>query len=338
MAPRTRPRLRLPLLPALGVLTLSLLLLPIIPGFAQQTHEITARAFAGFLRERPQTLPRLDYAQREALFDRVLRHPVAALAAIQKYDPQGFIGFCFGRAMAVHLAARDMGVHTEAIRKVFIVGALRENGAIVWRFHVTTVVRGDDHQWYAIDPIVGAPYTLQQWIHLMRRTYDKQSEAFFYMTPATAVLPDLRLVPAIDAETGAHLIELSFNPAGRTGFVPRPQLDSRLYELTTTAAGRFFTGTATPPPEGFSFADITINGATIGYNGYFHDLVASFGRPAATLISARPDRATIPGTESGSHRAPHVLSTRPVSEPAPTEHLGIGLGSMRFASPSPADR
>ena len=50
----------------------------------------------------------LDATQRARLWHAVFSHPVAGLndpAKMEKYDPKGLIGFCFGRAMAAATAS-----------------------------------------------------------------------------------------------------------------------------------------------------------------------------------------------------------------------------------------
>jgi hypothetical protein len=228
----------------------------------------------------------LDAKRRELLYRLTSQHPVARLSALSRYDPEGTIGFCFGRAMTAHLAARRLGVATASSSRRFIVGDLRQAGAATteWRFHVTTLVRGDasDRGWHAIDPILGGPMPVHAWIERVQRTWDAGRKARFYLTPPPAVLPDVSTVPAPGQETGERLIELSFDPAGRDGFVARPEFApaARAHEVDRAATERYFAdGEEAQPP--FDFTGISINGRRFEYNGYFADLLKD--------LASRPD-------------------------------------------------
>ena len=64
-------------------------------------------------------LKSLTAFQRQQLWTAAFRHPVAGLddeKKLAKYYPQGFIGFCFGRAMAAHLLARQLGLAEDSVR------------------------------------------------------------------------------------------------------------------------------------------------------------------------------------------------------------------------------
>lgn len=245
------------------------------------------RAHEAADRVRPQ-LHGFDATRRARLFEHTVDHPVASLDRLPHYDPDGLIGFCFGRAMAAHLGARMMGLAEAGVRKLFIVGDLRQYGAdrTEWRFHVTTLVRGDDRDWYAIDPIVGRVMTAKRWIQFVQRTWDLRRKAKLYVTRAAAVLPDVRVTPAPEAETGARIIELAFDPRGRAGFTPRPELSPAAYELADAQVEAFFLD-ADEPTGRFDFVDITINGMTIAYRDYFRELLS----PRRARVSAMAARA-----------------------------------------------
>jgi hypothetical protein len=263
---------------------------------APAAHADDAAVFAQYERVlakagavRPQ-LQGLDAAQRERLYTLVLDHPVARLDRLPHYDPDGLIGFCFGRAMTAHLTARTMGLAESSIRKLFIVGDLRQYGAdkTEWRFHVTTLVRGTDRAWHAIDPILGRAMPATEWIRTVQRTWDHRKQARLYVTRASAVLPDVRETPAPEAETGARLIELKFDPRGRAGFTPRPDLSPATWEMDVAATEALFLDAA--ERDRFNLVDITINGMTIGYRDYFADLLGRIGtapRARATALAHR---------------------------------------------------
>ena len=100
--------------------------------------------------------------QIENLFKLVNEHPVASMELKSKYDPTTIIGFCFGRAMSVHLEALRAGLAKENIRKVWVVGPMR-NDNIIWKHHVATMVRGTDKNWYVIDPEYTKPLLVRDW-------------------------------------------------------------------------------------------------------------------------------------------------------------------------------
>jgi len=72
------------------------------------------------------------------------------------------IGFCFGRAVGVHLLARNRNLTNQAIRKVWAVGAMPADD-ITWSHHVATAVRGAE-RWYVIDPLFDYPVPVSAWI------------------------------------------------------------------------------------------------------------------------------------------------------------------------------
>ncbi|MCX5795605.1 MAG: hypothetical protein NTY77_08945 [Elusimicrobia bacterium] len=224
--------------------------------------------------------------QRRQLWDATYRHPVAGIddeKKLAKYDPQGFIGFCFGRAMAVHLLARQMGLAEDGVRKLFVIGDLREGADPEWRFHVTALVRGEDGAWYAIDPIMDDPMSAAAWMAEVRKTWDKGRKARFYMTPASTVLPDVTVVPEPGHETGTRVIELSFDPAGKAGFSPVAGLGDEVSAVSAEAAPKYFKA-AGAAAGSFDFEGIPINGERVSYNGYFVDLLRDIAAGVQRLM------------------------------------------------------
>lgn len=229
----------------------------------------------------PGGLSGLDKAQRAELFKAVYFHRVAALDKVPKYDPGEILGFCFGRAMAAHLLARLGGLDEGSIRKLFIVGDMREGADPEWRFHVAALVRGTDARWYAVDPVMKKPLEINAWIRGVRAIWDKPNKTKLYLVRPSAVLPDLRVVPDPGQETGERLIELSFDPASAPGFEKAggsyglaPDLAKDVYEPSQGAADRHFMDALAGDPLRFDFEAIEVNGERIGYNGYFRDLLA----------------------------------------------------------------
>lgn len=80
-------------------------------------------------------------------------HPVIGPKAVDKYQQTGVsIGYCFGRAYYFHRALMTLGVSDDAIMKAWVVGKIGEN----WQFHVATMVRGEDGDWWVMDTVSGS--------------------------------------------------------------------------------------------------------------------------------------------------------------------------------------
>lgn len=230
-----------------------------------------------------QTLPSLTKTllpqQRADLFRRTRNHPVAALEVVWKYDPSEEIGFCFGRAMTAHLLARKLGLDAGAIKKLFIVGDLRQGPEPEWRFHVTTLVRGEDQEWYAIDPImepplaVGGPILVEQWMEIVQKTWDKENAAQFYLVDPQTILPDLRDVPSPAEELGTHLIEIKFKPASKTGFTKKRFGSFPIWDVSEEAQRQFFATVNSETENRFRFLGLTVNDQYYDYRHYFEDLL-----------------------------------------------------------------
>jgi hypothetical protein len=256
----------------------------------------------------PKNLDGFSTDLLRVLFQAVSANKVASLDRLPYYDPSGDIGFCFGRAMAVHLIASRMGIKRESAGKAFIVGDLKSGQATEWRFHVAAVIRGTDGAWYAVDPILSGPMPLKEWIKTVREVWDKDTKAKIYITHPDAVLPDLRNFTSVDKEEGKNIIELSFRPEGRKGFT---EADSDygplVFNMTPAAARAYFSNVHEKYPAGrFDFTKIAVNGGVFGYRDYFADLIKdindhpqppaaqksgavykTYGREAGYLLSPR---------------------------------------------------
>lgn len=83
-----------------------------------------------------------------------------------KYEktPGVTYGFCFGRAVGVHLLARNMGLANDSIRKVWMVGTMH-GGTVTWGHHVATAVR-TEAGWRVIDGALDSRgRTMSQWFY-----------------------------------------------------------------------------------------------------------------------------------------------------------------------------
>lgn len=219
----------------------------------------------------------LTAPDRKAIFDFLSNDSVTAFSSIKKYDPLGMIGFCFGRAMAAHLKALQMGLDPKSIVKVFIIGDLKYNGVTEYRFHVATVLKGDDDKWYAFDTTRGMKLqTFSQWIEECRRIWDKEQKARIYLVPPCAVIPDVRIFPDIEKEKGEYIIEISFNPAENKGFVKSEFMGVELFSPDEKALKEYFLCADAHKGKSFDFREIKINNDVYFFNNYFLDLMKVF--------------------------------------------------------------
>jgi Glutaminase len=101
-----------------------------------------------------------------------------------RYNGSDDQGFCFGRAAIAHFKAIRAGASNRNIRKVWAVGDLNSRGN-KWQYHVTTIVRMESEEWYAIDPIFGQPMPLEKWCKSMKDKYDANGTMRLYSSPAS---------------------------------------------------------------------------------------------------------------------------------------------------------
>ena len=137
----------------------------------------------------PNRKATLKQAEVRSLYDKISGHPVVAMCQLQKYDPQNRMGYCFGRATAAHVEALRTRLQKESIRKVWAVGPMRA-GANIWSYHVATFVRNAAGEWQSIDPFIGKPIPLRQWMAKMK-TYDADPGGLmFFASEGKRTAPD----------------------------------------------------------------------------------------------------------------------------------------------------
>jgi len=136
---------------------------------------------------------RVSISQNEAneIVQKMRLHPVVGNEALKIYDPEGCIGFCFGRATWAHLELIKRKVNPASTVKAFVVGSMVE-GDSIWGWHVSDFVRSDDGEWRALDEATGA-VTLQEWLDYWR-AQDDSGKVRLYMTDPRK----------FTAETGAY--------------------------------------------------------------------------------------------------------------------------------------
>jgi len=103
-----------------------------------------------------------------------------------RYQGSQDYGFCWGRAMAVHLKALQSRLVNKSVRKLWVVGDLSRDPKALdhWKYHVTTLVRSTDGDWYAIDPIFSRPMRMEEWVSTVQRDYDHKKTMRVLATPA----------------------------------------------------------------------------------------------------------------------------------------------------------
>ena len=101
----------------------------------------------------------LSLKEVDEILHSVMTHQVASRFQLERYDPKHCgIGFCFGRAMTVHLEAIfNYGLTNQQVRKLWAVGNLGN-----YRYHVTSLVYSEAG-WMAIDPNLGKAVSLRDW-------------------------------------------------------------------------------------------------------------------------------------------------------------------------------
>lgn len=109
-------------------------------------------------------------------------HPVVGYAKNRLYDPNGHYGFCFGRALYVHLELLRYGVQKEAIKKAFVIGNL--NNGTNWQFHVATIVKGPEKSWWVIDSYLHTVVTLEEWFERMKQVSVDHKLRLYISDPA----------------------------------------------------------------------------------------------------------------------------------------------------------
>lgn len=90
-----------------------------------------------------------------------------------RYDPDEVLGLCFGRAIIAHIHALVRGVDETAIKKIWVLGDMKE-----WQFHVATILK-TDRGWYAIDTYTGF-MTLERWMSRMERDKKRDARPLMY--------------------------------------------------------------------------------------------------------------------------------------------------------------
>lgn len=158
-------------------------------------------------------------------------HPVVSLYQYEKYDPknQG-IGFCFGRAMFVHLELAMRNLDRDSIKKAFVVGPMSTGDGNSWGWHVTTIAQSKDAQgneiWLALDPVTGLK-TLDDWYEEMYNYFSTDKKLKIYVTEAGKFGPSPGFYNHIGLENEFYNsyftdLDVEFVKASKAGKYDRP--------------------------------------------------------------------------------------------------------------------
>lgn len=105
----------------------------------------------------------ITLAEARQLLTDAMNDKIIGKKSEKKYDPAGNIGFCFGRAMWLHLELLQRGVSKDSIFKAFVIGPM-SYANIMWQFHVATIVRNSETGGFlVIDPEFGQVLSLENW-------------------------------------------------------------------------------------------------------------------------------------------------------------------------------
>lgn len=264
-----------------------------VPAHSATADEIVQKQFDLILNG-PEKVDGLTGPQRRDLFNQAVNHPVAGPEFVEKYDPSGMIGFCFGRALCVDLIARQMGLAKKSLMRLFIVGDMRSDPAKPeWRFHVTTMVKGTNGLWYAVDPIMKGPMPAGDWIGFVKKIWDYKGQTKLYLTSQLAIMPDTRIFRDLQSEKGDRIIELNFEPGQRPDEFQKISLDGHeVFSTSEEAMQKYFLHIDPLSPNRFNWESITINNDFISFNGYFADLAKDLKEvPRQLLLKNKPTMA-----------------------------------------------
>lgn len=125
------------------------------------------------------------------------------------YDPQGNIGFCFGRAMYLHIQLLRHGVAKDSIKKIFAIGPMFEGG-INWQFHVATMVKDkNSNDWWVLDSNLPRPFAAEKWIAYYQKFRVDQKSRFFGLFKSTDPQKSIRFYVTEASKLGSSTWQYS---------------------------------------------------------------------------------------------------------------------------------
>lgn len=144
----------------------------------QRTFLSLSRDMTSF--QRPTSIS-LAYAKN--LHRSMFQHPVVGQEAIQYQRQTVKIGYCFGRATYAHLALLKLGLDPRSILKIWAVGPL-QTATDAWDFHVATIARGPQGEWFAMDTYNETAIPVGQWMSLFNSLSTDGKVLFFVTEPS----------------------------------------------------------------------------------------------------------------------------------------------------------
>lgn len=157
---------------------------------AAKTEDQVARENQSLIREIESYVPQQSQTRAQAvpirwakeLLSVTYNHSVVGWNARDRYKRDGVeIGFCFGRAMFMHLVLLKMGVQKASIKKIWAVGPMQTRDGITWGHHVSTVVFSREQGWVAVDTNHANPLPVREWMaHYKAQNNDGKLK--FYIT------------------------------------------------------------------------------------------------------------------------------------------------------------
>lgn len=109
----------------------------------------------------------IDWKRAQRILDVVFDHPTIGFKADDFYSQPGEeMGFCFGRAMYMHLLALKLGIQKESIKKIWAVGPMHsDKPGIEWGYHVALLIFSKQG-WIVLDPNSMRVLPIQEWVRI----------------------------------------------------------------------------------------------------------------------------------------------------------------------------
>ncbi len=132
---------------------------------------------------RAQTISWLDGFK---LLSATFNHPVVGYEQVTKYSRENEeMGYCFGRAMYIHLTLLKMGLQKESIQKIWAVGPMKSTSSpeISWGYHVATIAFSKEEGWIVLDANEANPLKVEDWMNAFT-PLSLDQKLRFYITDA----------------------------------------------------------------------------------------------------------------------------------------------------------
>ncbi len=148
----------------------------------------------------------LNAKQAVYLHNFVRNHPIVGLKNTREvYDPEGCLGFCFGRATVNHAEAVLLGIDPQSIFKFWVAGPMKTDRvynphySVEWDFHVATLFKTAEGEWLVLDEFYESPLTAIEWMELHQSIAERDYRLLFYVSEPTRFEVDTDRVYSVDA-------------------------------------------------------------------------------------------------------------------------------------------